>query len=310
VANIHSSGRWAGLALAVATGAAGACVDNVSVSKLEIFLRDGVQIAGTPEAGSPPSDTHYEIYIVKDESTFKIAELDILPVIRRADPCFIEEEGSQFAGLHSTRIVDKMREAALADGTVSDIEAGDIATAKVRAGNMLSLESALKVMAMHEPGLTDAEIAGRLASVPSPDLIDDATNAERLAACQQIWKDHPGYYVGTDKILTIPLNGAYIGLVEGMDPRSGSLLGGGAINVDSSFPGFDAVRVNWQFNAADDPRRASYPASDIGWHYMSGPAVQRVRGVYNITVVNQDFGRRISGEISIYTDLGRDDVHF
>lgn len=285
-------------------------MDNVNVSKVEIFLRSGVHVAGAPDPAAPPSDTHYELYVVKGDVTYPIAQLDILPVIRRGDPCFIEVEGDRFPGLHSTKVIDKTIEAAMFDGQVSDVEAGDIANAKVRVGNMQLLEESLKVMAVHEPGLTDATIAALLAGVPDAADISDAANAQRLAACREIFRQHPDYYIGTDKIVTIPINGTYIGMVEGMDPRNGGFLGGGQVSVDAAFPDLDAVRVNWNFNDPNDPRRAGYPESSIGWHYMAGRAVQRVRGVYNISVVNQDYGRRVSGEISVYTDLGRDDVNF
>jgi hypothetical protein len=289
-----------------------ACVENSNGSKVELFLRGGVHVPGDdpPGFGRPPSDTHYELYVVKDTAVFKLGEFDIRPAIKRSDPCFVEEAGARFAGLHSTRVVDKLREAALADGTVSDLEAGDIALASSRVANMAALEAALKALTAHEPGLTDAMVAERLTAVPPADLIDDASNAARLAACQAIWRDHPGYYVGTDKITTIPLNGTYLGMVEGADPRNGIFVGGAAIDTDISFPGFDGMRINWSFNDPADPRRASYPPSNIGWHYMSGDTVVRVRGVYNLSLANQDFGRVISGDVSVYTELGRDDVHF
>lgn len=298
---------WLAGVFALAAG----CVDNVNVSKLEIFLRSGVHIAGADDPAAPPSDTHYEIYVVKGDVTYPVAQIDILPVIRRADPCFIEMDEDRFPGLHSTKVVDKTIEDAMrGDPEVTPVEAGDIANAKVRVGNMQLLEESLKVMAVHEPGLTNQAIAALLAGVPGPDDIGDAANAQRLAACKEIFRQHPNYYVGTDKITTIPINGTYIGMVEAMDPRNGGFLGGGQISVDASFPDLDAVRVNWNFNDPNDPRRAGYPLSSIGWHYLSGRAVQRVRGVYNVSLVNQDFGRRISGEISVYTDLSRDDVNF
>jgi hypothetical protein len=295
--------------------AAGACVESHNGSKVELLLRGGVHVPGTepPTPGQPPSDTHYELYVVKGVGVFKIAEIDIRPAIKLSDPCFIEEAGARFEGLHSTRIVAKLTEAATADGEVSEREAGEIADARARVGNMPALEAALKVMALHQPGLTEARIAQLTApanGVPPADLIDDASNAARLRACQAIWRENPGYYVGTDKITTIPLNGTYLGMVEAMDPRNGGFLGGGAIDVDASFPDFDALRINWNFNDPADPRRASFPPSEIGWHYMAGPAVQRVRGVINVSLVNQDHGRRISGEASVYTELARDDVNF
>jgi hypothetical protein len=287
------------------------CVENHNGSKVELFLRGGVHVPGDPpDFGRPPSDTHYELYVVKDSAVFEIGEFDIRPVIRRDEPCFIEEEGARFEGLHSTRILEKLREVALADGQVTDVEAGDLALATSRLANMASLEAALKAITLHEAGLTDQIIRDRTADVPAPERIDDQSNADRLAACQAIWRDHPGYYVGTDKITTIPINGTYLGMVEGMDPRNGIFVGGAAVDSDISFPGFSAMRINWNFNDPEDARRASYPPSNIGHHYMSGDAVMRVRGVYNVSLANQDFGRVISGEASVYTELGRDDVHF
>jgi hypothetical protein len=300
----------AGLLIACAVGAGG-CVDNFNGSKIELFFHGGVQIPGDDPRGDgrPPSDTHYELYAVKGDGVFHLADFDIRPVILMSDPCFIEEKGSRFAGLHSTKIVEKLTEAAMADGTVSDQEAGDIALARVRVGNMLLLQESLKVVSLHEPGLTNAKIAEATAQVPAADLIDDASNAARLAACTAAWKAYPGYYVATDKVLTIPLNGTYYGLVEGQDPRNGGLLGGGQISSDVSIKDFDALRVNWNFNDPNDPRKGPLSPSNIGWHYMAGKAVQRARGVYNVTVVNQDFGQ-IRGEMAVFTDLGNDDVHF
>jgi hypothetical protein len=290
---------------------AAACVDNANGSKIELFLHGGVQVpADPPVNGRPPSDTHYEIWVLRDTSVFHIADFDIRPALKMEDPCFIEEEGARFAGLHSTKIYAKLLELARQHpDSVTPIEAGDIASAKVRVGAMLALETGLKAMTGHEPGLTEARIAELTADVPDPNLTDDASNAQRLARCKQIWHDHPGYYVATDKVLTIPLNGTYYGLVEATDPRNNGLVGGGSIETDLSFPQFDALRVNWNWNDPNDTRKDSYPPSNIGYHYMAGKPEDRVRGVINVTVVNQDFGS-ISGEVSIYTDLARDDVHF
>jgi len=296
--------------LALSLGSA-SCIESYNGSKIEILLHGGVQLPGdsAPGFGRPPSDTHFEIYAVKDNATFHLSDFDLRPVIRRADPCFIEEEDARFPGLHSTQIVEKLKEAAQADGTVSALEAGDIAVAKERVADMQALELSLKVLVFHEPGLTDAQVAALITDIPSADRIDDASNAERLSKCRAAFKGHPGYYVGTDKILTIPINGTYLGMVEAMDPRNSGLLGGGQIDVGVNLAGVDALRINWNFNNPDDPRKAAYSPSKIGWHYMAGPALRRVRGVVNVALVNEDFGM-ITGEASIYTELEDDDVHF
>lgn len=286
------------------------CVDAFDGSKVELFFHGGVHVPGDPaEYGRPPSDTHYELYVAKDHAAFRMVEFDIRPAIKIDDPCFIEEAGSRFAGLHASKIREKLIEAARKDGMVTDEEAGDIAQAGVRIANMLLLQSRLKVFTAHETGLTNALLGSLLANVPPAGLIDDETNATRLAECQQIWHAHPGYYVGTDKVLAIPLNGTYYGIVEAMDPRNGALLGGGSISLDASFPAFDALRINWNWNDPEDPRKSDYAPSSIGYHYMAGRPVERVRGVLNVTLVNQDFNQ-ISGEASIFTKLGQDDVHF
>jgi hypothetical protein len=296
------------LALA-ATLAITGCIDSYNGSKVEMFLHGGVHVPGTDEGnGQPPADTHYEAYVVKDDAVFKLFEFDIRPVIKRSDPCFIEEPTARFPGLHSTKIVEKLIAAAEADGNVSALEAGDIALAKIRVSNMPGLEG-LKVVVSHEPGLTDAAVAQLVSTVPSSELIDDATNADRLRVCQGLWRAHFGYYVGTDKVLTIPLNGIYHGLVAALDPRNMGPLGGGQVDVAVAIPDFDAMRVNWSFNDPNDPRREAMSPSMIGWHYMAGKAVQRTRGVTNVTLVNQDFAQ-ISGEVSVFTQLADDDVHF
>jgi hypothetical protein len=288
-----------------------ACVDNFNGSVIELFLHGGVQVPGDDPGGfgRPPSDTHYEIYVGKDQSVFHVIDFDIRPIIDLANPCFIEGASARFPGLHSTKIVQKIVDVAMADGNVDDLEAGDIANAQSRFANMGLLASSLKVLALHEAGLTNAALDSLLATVPAADMTDDATNAQRLAVCQAIWRQHPGDYVGTDTVLSIPLNGVYYGLVEATDPRNGSFLGGGSIHSALALDAFDSFRVNWNWNDPADARAASLPPSTIGYHYMAGKPVQRERGVTNIAIVNDDF-TQIAGDVSIFTNLGEDDVHF
>ena len=290
--------------------AAASCVEPFRGSKVELYLRPGVQVPGddNPGFGKPPSDTHYELYVVKEQSAFKLAEFDIRPALSTHEKCFIEDETSRFPGLHSTKIADKLLAVAMADGTVSDKEAGEIASARARVGAMSALESSLKVLTLHEDGLTDAMAASLVTDVPLPGATDDTSNADRLAKCRAVFAKHAGYYVGTDKVLTIPINGTYLGIVEGRDPRNNSFLGGAALDVREALPGFDFMRINWQYNAPNDPRAASNPSA-IGYHYMSGAPFVRTRGVINVTMRHQDFPE-IAGDAAIYTDLDQDDVHF
>jgi len=285
-------------------------VDNFNGSKIELYLRAGVQLPAGPTDpptmdGRPPYDTHYEIWIVKGTSAQHIADFDLRPAIDPTDPCFIEDESSRFPGLHVTQFAKKVLEAAMADGMVDDAEAGDIYSANQRVSELTPL-STLKAMTFHEPKLTETALAALRATLPTPDAIDDASNAARLAACRAAWAAHPGYYTGTDKTIAVPLNGTYYGMTESRDPRPriGTPYGGGAIDTPQSFPDFDTFRLAWNFNDANDPR-----ATPTGTDYMTGAPYVRERGVINVDIVNASFPS-INALISIYTNLGEDDVHF
>ncbi len=287
------------------------CVTPFSGSKVELLLYGGVQVPGdTPTGnGRPPSDTHYEIYVTSGDATFQLFQFEVVPVIDTNDPCFIEPSGSRFPGLQSSQIVDKTTQVAMADGTVTDAEAGLIATAQIRVGDMQSLAMSMKTVVSHEVGLTAAVVASAEAGIPDKSMIDDASNAARLKACNALFAAHPGHYVGTDLTIAIPLNGSYYGMVQGTDPRDNAPVGGGQITVNAGLDSFDAMRINWNFNDPNEPRKANYSPSNIGWNYMAGTPVMRERDVINVAMANDDF-TPIAGEAAIFTDLNEDNVHF
>jgi hypothetical protein len=286
------------------------CVEPFDGSKVEILLRSTILLPGDDgRFGRPPSDTHFVLYAVKDESVFPLRQFDVKPVINRVDRCFIEEEGTRFPGLHSTRIEEKLRQVALADGQVTAEEAGDIATAQRRLSVLPALEAQVRVITAHEPGLTDRTIATFQMTLPPPEMIDDATNLNRLGACRTFFAEHPEYYVGTDKRLAIPINGVYFGVVEGRDPRNNGNLGGAAFDVPFNLDGVDALRLNWDFNDPNDTRRPMFGDSTVGYHYMSGRPTSRLRGVTNFAMRHVDVAQN-SGEIAIFTNIGDDEVNF
>jgi len=323
------------LALCSAVPLAG-CIDVFDGSRVELLLAPDTQVPGDPSGfGRPPSDTHYEMYAARDSNVFYITSFEIRPIVDISAPCFIEDENSTIPygsgtaeGLHVTAWYDKLFEVYNADGMISDDEAGALADARRRVGGpglpagastIELLQNNVKAVVASEfsPDSTLAEyqelqddLATLAAAVPPTTDISDQASADRLALCQAFFAKHPSYYVGADRLITLPLNGHYLGTVKGMDPRNNSFLGGATLEIDTSFPELDALRINWQFNNRDDTRAADYGGPQLtGYHYMAGTPLSRERGVINVPMQNVSFSN-ISGEAAIFTLLRDDDVHF
>jgi hypothetical protein len=311
---MRGSVRWQALAaLVLAAG----CVEPFDGSKMEILLGNSAHIPGDDPAGGgrPPSDTHYEIFVIKDDRSFKVAEFELVFVIDPSDRCFIEDEDAVYPGLHSTQLPVRLEADLTAGGhTPDEVEAGDIYLAQKRVYQDFALLTnetlGVKTLVSHEPGLT---LAGRealydAASVPDPLLTDDASNEQRLAACNAVFDAHPLIYVGNDKVFSLPLNGVFFGNASGRDPRNSAPTGGAKFDVAEVLDDFDVMRVNWQFNDLGDARVAQYGESPLGYHYLAGNPILRTRGVINVVLLNNFFS--IRGDVSIFTDLAQDDVMF
>ncbi len=304
--------------LAAASALAGGCVEPFDGSKVEIVMSNTTHIPGDSPGGGgrPPSDAHYEAYILKDNQTFKLFEFDVVFVIDPSDRCFIEDEESIYPGLHATQFPVRLEDDITANGhTPTEDEAGDIYLAQKRVYTDFQLLTddavGVKSLVSHEPGLT---LAGRqmlydVAQVPDPSETGDDANADRLAACNQVFAEHPLLYVGNDKVFALPLNGDYYGNTKGRDPRNSAPTGGAKFDVSLVLDDFDAMRINWNFNDPADPRAAAYGGSAIGYHYLAGTPILRTRGVVNVILTNNFFGT-LRGDVAIFTDLAEDDVMF
>jgi hypothetical protein len=293
-----------------------ACVEPFDGSKVQLLLGGGVHVPGEgdPGDGRPPADTHYSIFVLRDDAFFKMIDFDIKRVIDRADPCFIEDDESRFPGLHTTmwglKTIEAAQDASSEGGEpVTDQEAGDIAVAEIRVANLPRLEDAVRAVVKHQDGLVEATLEARHAAIVAAAPIDDmsaSANATRREMCRALYAEFPAYYVGSDKVFTLPINGVLYGMVDGSDPRNAAFLGGSSFNVNATFPAFDSLVVNWDYN---DPALAGADDTDVGYHYMAGRPEYRTRGVVNVPLQNNDYGP-IQGEAAIFTDLDGDDVQF
>ncbi len=333
--------------VAALSAGASSCVQSYDGSWVEFALSSGTQLpadVGNVGNGQPPGNTHYEYWVATGPHAFKVAEFQVAKQFDSKFPCFIETGRAQYPGLHSSRFYDKVLEDALADGPVPDQHEIDLlADADKRRKNQKDVEGVLKAVVGYDPGVTPQvldELNKQIAQAPAPitDMSADA-NARRLAICEAFFKAHPDYYVGGDKVFSLPLAGHWYGMVEGTDPRSNAPVGGAGFTVPFTFKEFDFLWMNWQFNDAhykadgkldtsagvkNDPRitmrvtqmigsatvtQGPYGPSATGYHYMSGKPEIRTRRTINVDLQNQEFGA-ILGKMAIFPGINEDDATF
>ncbi|MBI4508814.1 MAG: hypothetical protein HY698_04205 [Deltaproteobacteria bacterium] len=286
-----------------------------------------------PPKGQPPARTHYEMYVVRDNFAFHLVNFEIVPSLRVEDPCFVEDEearipftrNSSAAGLHSSKWYDKLLEIYTSDkdgekgATVTDNEAGALADARRRTENLKKLQDNVQAIVATpyvrggQSGDPRVELAKLVADkvIPAASLTDEASNKERLEQCRAFFKKYPLYYVGTDRLISLPINGIYYGVVDGTDPRNSGFIGGASVDVDVKMPEFDLLMITWQWNDPNDKRQEAYGKPlENGHYYMAGAPLRRTRGVINVPMANYLFPNDISGEAAIFTELDEDSVHF
>ncbi len=300
---------------------AGACIEPFEGSKIEVLFSSGVPVAGANARGAPPAGTHLELYAVKNESLFHLRNFQILPIVDPENPCFIETRG-EFAGtdvsasgVHISQWYAASFELYNQDGRISADEAGYLADAAERVRELEQLRNGLKVVTAtpYGPPFNDDFPASELdeleAALPPRTATDAAANRQRRQVCEDFFSKHPTFYVGNDRLITRPINGIFLGVVDGQDPRNGGFVGGASMDIEANLADFDSLRINWQFDDPDDPRAAALGSSDTGYHLMAGAPQRLARGIVNVRLVNENFPS-ISAQAAIFTNLGRDDSHF
>jgi hypothetical protein len=296
------------------------CVEPFEGSHVEILLGGATHVPGdqNPGSGRPPSDTHYEMWVSSGGIAFHIFDFEVVPVVDLTHPCFIEDDDSRYPGLHSSMIAEKVYEDITANGEVTQEEAGRLADAEVRASNQEVLAAELKTVASHplEVRLPSGSVVPSRdlrtmleAIVPARTDISDAANTARAVACKDFFAQNPDYYVGNDKVFSLPLNGEFYGMVDGTDPRNSAFVGGAGFDVPQTFREFDSLMINWQFNDPADPRIAVYGDAAIGYHYMAGAPEDRTRRVITVPLRSVDFPQ-LSGTVAVYPGIDDDEVQF
>jgi hypothetical protein len=339
---------WHGLALGVLS--LPACLEPSGGSNLTLDFAEAVQTAAapgvTPQPEQPPADTYYAFfatdYVFRDADgdgrvdrdangepiaeqayIFEVQHFEIKTVINRGSPCFIDVEGAPFPGIHITQYAEKMKEDRGVvdpfDPNVPYNDAVDVLTAERRMELLPALQDELKAVTsmstFRYPATTAMGECGPVSQIPHPSCMDDESNAVRLRLCKEQWAAAgPDFYEGSDKVFTLPLNGQFYGMVEGMNPINEGFVGGAGIYIDEDLTGFDHFFINWQYKDLDGDGTPDTPAgvtpSALGFAYLEGRAERISRGVISASLRNLNRPNTIRAEAAVFPNLGDDDVNF
>ncbi len=341
--------------LAVALTVSG-CVDTFGGSNIQMTLSPGVQVASRnadddlpPLAGAQvPFGAKFSFYMFRNETgddastaggyAFHIEDFFIQPVINQSSPCFIELADTRYPGLHVTQFLAKWQEDT---GIVDPRNAPDGATEE-QITDVLLAERRNRLLDEFE-GLTGSGVKAVTSfstfryptsanycvednpadpapdRIPPPQCTGEESNRRRLALCEALWDANPDFYEGSDKVLTLPLNGRFRGTVTGSNPANQGPIGGVQFFVDEVVEDFDYLAIHWQYVDYDGDGQPDYPAnfenderelSPVGYHFMSGTPVRKTRGVINVPMRNRFYSASVTGEAVIFPDLDEDNVHF
>lgn len=284
--------------------------------------------------------------VVSAEYT-EIQRFEIHQIVEYQSPCYIDPVGSRFPGLHATQFEARMRaQTGIADlanppAGATEEDLIDVATALQRSMNISEVSGlgrpprviprpnlpprldpgGLKAITSAStalyPGVAtacvedDATVDRTL--IPPPQCIQDESNKLRLELCSAVWKSNPTLYAGTDRVLTEPLAGEYFGIVTGLNPINGAVLGGSQFVVKNMYADYSLYTVNWQFDDANGDGVPDYPPgatpSEYGTPVATGRPSTPTRGVTRVVMAGIALAENTI-QMSIFSDIGDDDVHF
>lgn len=325
--------------LAIALFTLGGCVEVFHGSEVQIDFSTGTPTQASnflpPSSTQLPANIHFTLYAssvamgsngMQVGNAFALQTFEIHRLVDIASPCFIDVgDFVPFPGIHVSKYADKMMEkfnlTDLANpGSASEQARIEVATAvqrEITVGLMASDMGPVGVVSAS--GGTYPEVASDCndtTKIPPASCMDDASNARRLQMCQATWKINSLLFEGTDRVLTLPLNGTTYGFVEGMNPINFAPIGGAAFFVDESLADFKTYALYWQFDDSDGDGMPDYPPSfpaadrhPLGQLFMYGDATYPTRGVMHVHLMNPATPSAYA-EMAIFPNIDEDTVHF
>lgn len=306
---------WTLLAALCTTG----CVDSFRGSNVQIDLSPATpaqaSVGATPQPTQLPAGAHYTLVAIQaaedGDQLFEVQRFEVHRVVDLTSPCFIDVgEHVPHPGLHVSEFGRKIAEdTGIPDvrnppATATEQQKIDAATAAQRMLDIAALGSdqGIKVVTSASTSgypAVAADCAGPADQLPPPACTDDASNARRLALCQDAWRADPALWEGTDRVLTAPLAGTTHGFVVGRNPINLTPVGGAQFFVDDDLTGMDAFAVYWQVDGGEEP----------GNLLLYGTPSRPTRGVTQVNLTSPT-SPQLAAKLAIFADLGEDEVHF
>jgi hypothetical protein len=314
------------------------CIDEFRGSNVQIDLSTSTPVQAsvgiTPGPDQLPDNIFFTLYAFEQDDAsgkplgrlFAIETFEIHRIVDLASPCFIDVgEHVPFPGLHVSQYADQVM---MANGFTSmtppagatETQKIDVATALQRQRNVNALagDEGLKVLSDASNGGYPAVAAdcNDTTKIPPPTCTDAASNARRLAMCTEAWSHDPDFFEGTDRVLTVPLNGTTHGMVTGMNPVNFAPVGGAQFFVDEALDDFQGFALYWQYDDANHDGMPDYPASlpmserhELGTQMLYGKPEAPTRGVIHVHMTNFN-DPALTGELAIFANVDDDEVHF
>lgn len=326
--------RTIGLSSILFFGLLAGCVDDFAGSNVQFdfpaTMPTQVNAGAAAGATDLPTNVHFTFYAFQEDPMagylFAVQDFEIHHIVDLNSPCYIDiGVDVKHPGLHVSqyeKVTDM--DVGIPDYTNpppgASMEDEIIATtAHQRMLNVTALGADDGLKAVTSVSTVEYPAVGAdcndTSKIPPPTCTDDASNKRRLEMCQQFWHDNPGFYEGTDRVLTKPLAGTSYGMVDGHNPINQSPVGGIQFFVDEALAGFTGYVLYWQFDDADGNGTPDYPTgfpdaqkTKFGQLMLYGTPTMPTRGVEHVHMI--DPASSLTAELAIFTNLDQDTTHF
>ena len=283
------------------------CVDELGGSNIQFDFSPATAVSGAHD--------HLTLYAYQADPLvgrlFELQRFEIHKIANLDSPCFIDVgDHVPHPGLHVSQYAKVIgNDVGIPDITNPPANATEqakitAATAVQRQNNVTLLFGDGGIKAVTSASASNyGEVAADCAAaagIPPPSCTDEVSNQRRLAACRKVWDADPAFYEGTDRVLTLPLNGTAAGNVDGTNPINLAPVGGAQFYINEVLTGFDGYALYTQ------PDEQTAPGGEL---VLFGTPGIPTRGVIHVHLTSATMPA-LFADLAIFSDLGQDNVAF